>query len=139
MVIGAITAEQLIAGIGEKFENWPADLFLSLRLNIQRHGKYDECVYAFFRCMSPERIEYFEKNYREYDGLEEMCSVNGHRFERFCPHMKVDLQSFGAIDGDILTCRRHGWQFNLTTGECLTSKDYSLKVESQLHKSQAPE
>jgi UDP-MurNAc hydroxylase len=116
----------------ERFENWPADLFLSLRMKIQRQGKYDECVYGFLRCLSMERIEYFEKHYREYTGMEEMCSMNGHRFERFCPHMKVDLESYGSIEGDILTCRRHGWQFNLVTGECLTSKNYSLRIESQI-------
>jgi UDP-MurNAc hydroxylase len=117
--------------IKEHFENWPAELFLSLRMNVQRVGKYDECVYGFFRCLSRERIEYFEKHYREYSGLDEMCSIDGYRLERFCPHMKVDLQSYGSIEGDILTCRRHGWEFNLTTGECLTSKNYSLRVESR--------
>ncbi len=117
--------------VKERYENWPAELFLSLRMKVQREGKYDECVYGFFRCLSPERIEYFEKHYREYTGLQEMCSIDGHRFERFCPHMKVDLQNYGSIQGDILTCRRHGWEFNLTTGECLTSKNYSLQVETQ--------
>jgi UDP-MurNAc hydroxylase len=117
--------------IREKYENWPGDLFLSLRMTIRRTGKYDECVYGFLRCLSKERIEYFEKHYREYTGLEEMCTMEGHRFERYCPHMKVDLESYGSIEGDILTCRRHGWQFNLTTGECLTSKNYSLKIETE--------
>ncbi|UCD09583.1 MAG: Rieske 2Fe-2S domain-containing protein [Dehalococcoidales bacterium] len=33
-----------------------------------------------------------------------------------CPHMKGKL-SEGTLDGNIVTCPRHGWQFDVRTGE----------------------
>jgi len=39
MVSGAITAEQLIAGIGEKFENWPAELKKAARYVTSNPGE----------------------------------------------------------------------------------------------------
>lgn len=40
----------------------------------------------------------------------------------------------GELDGDIVTCPLHGWQFDVTTGKCRTSagselKTYQVKVE----------
>ena len=35
-----------------------------------------------------------------------------------CPHNEGPL-SEGEVDGTVLTCPWHGWQFDLVTGECL--------------------
>ena len=50
-----------------------------------------------------------------------------------CKHQNADL-STGRIRGDLLTCPRHGWQYNLQTGECVNHdstplRRYALKVE----------
>lgn len=50
-----------------------------------------------------------------------------------CKHQNADL-SAGHIKGDLLTCPRHGWQYNLETGECVNHdstplRRYAMKVE----------
>jgi len=52
-----------------------------------------------------------------------------------CKHQNADL-SQGKIEGHIATCHRHGWQYNLETGECLNHnsnplKKYPLKIEGE--------
>jgi nitrite reductase/ring-hydroxylating ferredoxin subunit/alkylhydroperoxidase/carboxymuconolactone decarboxylase family protein YurZ len=36
-----------------------------------------------------------------------------------CLHQGGEL-GCGALDGSVVTCHRHGWQFDVTTGDCLT-------------------
>jgi phenylpropionate dioxygenase-like ring-hydroxylating dioxygenase large terminal subunit len=36
-----------------------------------------------------------------------------------CRHQNADLTQ-GRRDGDVVTCPRHGWQYDLRTGDCLT-------------------
>lgn len=42
-----------------------------------------------------------------------------------CPHAGAPL-SGGACRGALVTCPRHGWTFDLTTGACLTQPLYQL-------------
>ncbi len=53
---------------------------------------------------------------------------NGELFgiEGDCKHMKATLAKGGVKDG-ILTCRWHGWQYDLRTGACLTQVGTKLK------------
>lgn len=39
-----------------------------------------------------------------------------------CPHAEGPLGE-GSLDGHVLTCPYHGWQFDLRDGSCLTSPD----------------
>lgn len=53
--------------------------------------------------------------------------------EMVCRHQNGDL-SRGERDGDIVTCPRHGWRYDLSTGECLTEswaglRRYEIKEE----------
>lgn len=50
-----------------------------------------------------------------------------------CRHQGADITR-GHISGDVATCPRHGWKFDLVTGECLNHntsklKKYGLKIE----------
>ena len=47
-------------------------------------------------------------------------------FHDRCPHAQWPL-SDGEIVNDILVCSGHGWQFNVTTGQCVNSPAYQLK------------
>lgn len=52
-----------------------------------------------------------------------------------CKHQNADL-STGHIRGDIVTCPRHGWTYNIRTGECLNHdsaplRRYGLEVEGE--------
>jgi nitrite reductase/ring-hydroxylating ferredoxin subunit len=50
-----------------------------------------------------------------------------------CKHQNWDLTT-GCFDGDIVTCPRHNWVYNIRTGECLNQdstplRHYGVKVE----------
>ena len=50
-----------------------------------------------------------------------------------CPHRGGPL-SEGSMEGSLVTCPWHGWQYDVTTGACLTNPSvnqnkYEVKVE----------
>lgn len=58
-----------------------------------------------------------------------------YAMESACRHQNADL-ALGHIEGDVVTCQRHGWQYNLRSGECLRGdskplRRYGLKVEGE--------
>lgn len=107
-------------------EDWVNSLFLSCRFEAEREGPYNEYVYNFFKCLSPERLRYAEGFYAEQASGRELFQVGGHMIQRQCPHMKADLAKFGRVENGILTCTMHGWQFEISTGRCLTSDQCRL-------------
>ena len=46
-------------------------------------------------------------------------------YQGYCPHQKTALAD-GKLDGHILTCAAHLWQFNLFTGEGVNPKGCQL-------------
>ncbi len=52
---------------------------------------------------------------------EEWCQIDGWRVQGRCPHLQGDLSRFGSITDDVLTCKLHGWQFDLPSRRCLTT------------------
>ncbi len=53
-----------------------------------------------------------------------------------CKHQGADITG-GHISGDVATCPRHGWKFNLVSGECLNQdaprlRKYGLKIEGDV-------
>jgi UDP-MurNAc hydroxylase len=113
-------------------EDWVNSLFLSCRFVGHRPdpSNFNEFVMTFFKALSPERIAYVERCYRERrEQADEFFERDGWRIERFCPHRQADLSRFGEIDAGVLTCSLHHWQFDLATGRCLTSDDRHLRCE----------
>jgi nitrite reductase/ring-hydroxylating ferredoxin subunit len=39
-------------------------------------------------------------------------------FQGVCPHDDVDLRDYGKLDGRELTCRVHGYRFDIFDGHC---------------------
>ena len=107
-------------------EDWVNELFLSCRFKAEREGPYNEYVYNFFKGLSPERLQYAEGYYAEKSPIQELWRCGDYLVQRRCPHLKADLERFAEVDGGILTCTMHGWQFDLATGRCLTSDDRHL-------------
>ncbi len=113
-------------------EDWVNHIFLSCRFEAERRGQYNEFLYSFFKCLSPERIEYAEGYYVEQRPDQQLIECEGYMIQRRCPHLKADLTRFGEVEGGVLTCTLHGWQFDMATGKCLTSDDrklFSKKIE----------
>lgn len=55
--------------------------------------------------------------------------------EADCKHMKASIAR-GKIDGLIITCPAHGWQYDIATGACLNEpwaklKTYPVIVEGE--------
>lgn len=44
-----------------------------------------------------------------------------------CPHLEEPL-AFGMVDGAVLTCTKHAWQWNLETGQALGLAECELPV-----------
>jgi nitrite reductase (NADH) small subunit len=65
-----------------------------------------------------------------------VCNVDGtlYAMDGICPHSGGPL-GHGALDGPILTCPFHGWEFDCRTGTMAGDQDlkllttYSVKVE----------
>lgn len=105
--------------------DWVNSLFLSCRFSAARIGQYNEFVYAFFKCLSDERLQYAEGWYDERGRQTDTEDVQLGQWwvQRRCPHLKADLTRFGIVDGETLTCQLHGWRYDLPSGRCLTSTE----------------
>lgn len=71
--------------------------------------------------------------YVEVDGREiVLCNCNGEIFAvgRRCGHMNAPL-NMGALEGYILTCPLHNVQFDVRTGEALSSPLYHYSGEEE--------
>jgi len=115
--------------VGRRETDWVNSIFLSMRFSATRVGQYNEYVYAFFSCLSPERMEYANSWYSRQNADDERISIGQWTVPRRCPHRNADLKELGEVVGDTLTCQMHGWRFDLRTGRCLTSPKFSLDVE----------
>ena len=125
------------ACIRERAADWVNGLFLSLRFTAGRDGAYNESIYTFFKCLSEQRLHYAEtwnaseaaaiatsavrRARHPADDEDEWYQLDGWRIPRRCPHLQGDLARFGSITDDVLTCKLHGWRFDLETGSCLTT------------------
>ena len=116
--------------------DWVNSLFLSCRFSAARVGQYNEFIYAFFKCLSEERLQYAEGWYDEHEKLVDTEDVTlrdrvtdqAWQVQRRCPHLKADLTRFGVIEDGTLTCQLHGWKFDLASGRCLTSAGHPLRA-----------
>lgn len=71
-------------------------------------------------------------------GDKEVLVVNGEGgvvrvFDAICPHQEYPLAE-GTLEGSVLTCSMHLWQFDIGTGEGLNPtgcklKTYAMKIE----------
>ena len=54
---------------------------------------------------------------------------NGEKYfavSGICPHAKWPLE-LGFVSDDSLTCGGHGWEFNITNGECISNPGRDIK------------
>lgn len=108
--------------------DWVNSLFLSCRFSATRYGPYNEAVFTFFKCLSAERLRHAEAWYADRAPDAEDITLDGWVVQRRCPHLNADLDRFAVIDGNVLTCQMHGWQFDLDSGRCLTSGDHEIRA-----------
>lgn len=109
--------------------DWVNSIFLSTRFRARRIGGYNEFLYTFFKCLTDERIAYADGWFAEAHDDSASITLGEWKVQRRCPHLKADLSKFGHVDGDKLTCDLHGWDWDLKTGRCLTSKGHPIRAE----------
>jgi UDP-MurNAc hydroxylase len=122
-----VNAALIAACLEQRLDDWVNSLFLSFRFQARREGEYNEAVYTFFKCLSPERIQFAEGYWIEQRPDDELWLCQEYWVQRRCPHMKADLQRFATVDDhQVLTCHMHGWRFDLKTGQCLNSHNRTI-------------
>lgn len=107
--------------------DWVNTVFLSTRFQAWRVGGYNEFLYTFFKCLTDERIAYADGWFSEAHDDSASTELAGWEIQRRCPHLKADLSKFGVIEGNTLTCNLHGWQWDLESGRCKSSKGNELR------------
>lgn len=60
----------------------------------------------------------------------ELIEVNGYEFQRYCPHAGEDLAGVSVTRDGKITCPRHGWCWDLTTGKC-TGGDKNVTMRTR--------
>jgi UDP-MurNAc hydroxylase len=114
----------------DRCEDWVNELFLSCRFRAERDMPYNEHLYSFFKCLTPERLEYVESYYAQKINDDENVVLDGYLIQRYCPHLKADLTRFGRVENGILTCQMHGWQFDLANGgACINTRGHQIRVQ----------
>jgi UDP-MurNAc hydroxylase len=123
--------------VAERAVDWSNSLFLSCRFRAWREGEFNEYVYNFFKSLSVERMRRTEaealRRLAPPTEIEPDIKLDGWTVQRRCPHRNADLAVFGEVEkdegcGDVLLCTLHGWRFDLSTGQCLTSAGHPLRA-----------
>ena len=90
---------------------------------------------TFVRVASTDEIKPGHGKPVDVEGVEiAVFNVNGNFYaiDNACKHRGGPLGE-GDLDGDIVTCPLHGWQYNVTNGNCVTMpahvKSFEVKVE----------
>jgi UDP-MurNAc hydroxylase len=109
------------------YHGWTwSDAFASFKAKLHRDEDfYDTQLFQLlFWGPQPKVLRrIFDKLYADT----QMIERNGFRFQRFCPHSGQDL-TIASIKGTVLTCPRHGWQWDLKTGACVRGGRIPIKV-----------
>ena len=124
----------LESSVRRRVEDWCNELFLSCRFTAYRAGKYNEFLYTFFKSLSVERMRYAESFYEAQLGDDEVtwAEVDGWVVERSCPHQAAALVRFGSVCDNVLTCGLHGWEYELPSGNCITTEGVRLRVKGRV-------
>ncbi|MBT8419965.1 MAG: Rieske 2Fe-2S domain-containing protein [Gammaproteobacteria bacterium] len=108
---------------------WATDIILDMDLpefrpeNLQNEGSWHDVM--AISDIKPGKI-----NHHECDGRHVFVyrtdQGNVRVYDSHCPHQVTDIPPLAA-DGLKLTCPKHGWTFDITTGECIEKGDHPLK------------
>jgi UDP-MurNAc hydroxylase len=112
--------------VHDQVDDWVNELFLSMRFRAHRRGQYNDYIYTWFKCLNEERLQYAEGFYAERGPSQGTFELAGYDVQRRCPHMKADLTRFATVEDGVMTCALHGWQWELSSGSCLTADGHRL-------------
>lgn len=110
------------------------DFFLSLRFSAWRNpDQYNDHLLGLLKFAEPTALKAVEE-YETALSSPEMITIQSEektfQVQRYCPHAGQDLLHVGEVlPGDIFCCLGHHYEFDLTTGKCLTGNCPSLQVK----------
>jgi 3-phenylpropionate/trans-cinnamate dioxygenase ferredoxin subunit len=64
------------------------------------------------------KLKAFKVEHAAYPVMVTILDGETIAFPGYCPHDRVSLVDYGKLTGHEVTCRVHGYQFDLRTGEC---------------------
>lgn len=121
---------RLMLDIIRRGGRWDAAL-LSNRILLHREiDRYDSDLFQILyrdRESDEGLKDRSEVIFAERTSYDSDSSYGKYKFQRFCPHMGQDL-SDAPIENGIITCPRHGWKWDLKTGECLSGGMKPLEI-----------
>ena len=110
------------------------DFFLSLRFKARRNpDQYNDHLLGLLKFADRVALEEVQK-FETTPKSDEMITVHSdgktYSVSRYCPHAGNDLLKTGEVlPGGIFRCLAHHYDFDLNTGECITSVCDALKVK----------
>ena len=109
------------------------DFFLTLRFTCKRNpDMYNDHLLGLLKFANVEALQQVEK-FETQPKSEEMIKIHSegktYMISRYCPHAGNDMLETGeVVPGGKFRCLAHHYDFDLSTGECLTSNCDHLKV-----------
>jgi len=110
------------------------DFFLSLRFEARRDpDRYNDHLLGLLKFAVPEALREVEKSETAEKSTERIvvhAEGRAYSISRYCPHAGNDLLQTGEVlEGGVLRCLAHHYEFSLTSGECLTGVCPPLAVD----------
>ncbi len=110
------------------------DFFLSLRFEAWRDPDvYNDHLLGLLKFAEQkalDAVERFETTLASDERITIHSEGRTYTVQRYCPHAGNDLLHTGEVlPGNILRCLAHHYEFDLTTGRCLTGNCPALLVE----------
>jgi len=115
---------QLICNI--LYDGWDwAEACVSLKAILHRdEDYYDQALFQILTFGQwPETLKVILRGLEENN---EMIQKGRFLVQRLCPHAGHDLR-YAILDDNVLTCPRHRWQWDLSTGRCLRGGNTPIK------------
>jgi UDP-MurNAc hydroxylase len=110
------------------------DFLLSCRIQAWRDPDvYNDHFLGVLKFADPGAlgaVEAWERNRRNDESISVRSGDRIFKVQRFCPHAGQDLLEVGeVIQGDIIRCNGHHFEFDLNSGACLNGKVEPLVTE----------
>jgi UDP-MurNAc hydroxylase len=110
------------------------DFLLSLRFSAWRDPDiYNDHLLGILKFADPDAlaaVEAFETSPLAEAWITVHADGRSYRVQRFCPHAGNDLLESGEVlDGRVLRCLAHHYEFDLDTGTCVNGRCAPLRVE----------
>lgn len=125
-------ASRWLAPVLEHRVGWE-DLLLSLRFSAWRSPDvYNDYLVGLLKHADATALQAVERYESTRDDRETIVveSPAGERYRvgRWCPHASEDLSVGAVIDGGVLRCLGHNFDFDLATGTCVNARCQPLQT-----------